>query len=226
MIHTPGVGKIALVIPTRVTSLAGVVALAALTVGVGAAEPARASSRSSGIHKIKHVIVIMQENRSFDCYFGTYPKADGFPTKGGKLSPCVPDAKTGSCDKPFLDHADRNGGGPHGEIERHRRHQRRQDGRLRQPGDQHAARVLTTRRTPRAAATDTPDVMGYHDGGDIPNYWAYADDFVLQDHMFEPNASWSLPAHLYQVSEWSASCTQHDNPSSCTNALQGPGLAA
>jgi phospholipase C len=41
--------------------------------------------------------------------------------------------------------------------------------------------------------------------------------------MFEPNASWSLPEHLFQVSEWSARCTQHDNPSSCTNALQDPG---
>jgi phospholipase C len=30
-----------------------------------------------GIHKIKHVIVVMQENRSFDEYFGTYPGADG-----------------------------------------------------------------------------------------------------------------------------------------------------
>ena len=25
----------------------------------------------SGIHKIKHVIIVMQENRSFDSYFGT-----------------------------------------------------------------------------------------------------------------------------------------------------------
>ncbi len=41
--------------------------------------------------------------------------------------------------------------------------------------------------------------------------------------MFEPNASWSLPAHLFLVSEWSADCTQHGNPASCTNALQRPG---
>ena len=33
----------------------------------------------TGIHKIKHVVVIMQENRSFDSYFGTYPGADGIP---------------------------------------------------------------------------------------------------------------------------------------------------
>ena len=37
--------------------------------------------------------------------------------------------------------------------------------------------------------------------------------------MFEPNASWSLPEHLFQVSEWSATCTQHNVPASCTNSL-------
>ena len=28
-----------------------------------------------------------------------------------------------------------------------------------------------------------PDVMGYKDAREIPNYWAYAKHFVLQDHM-------------------------------------------
>jgi phospholipase C len=62
--------------------------------------------------------------------------------------------------------------------------------------------------------------MGYHVESDIPNYWTYAKDFVLQDKMFQPNASWSLPSHLFLVSEWSAYCTEQDNPSSCVNALQ------
>jgi phospholipase C len=73
----------------------------------------------------------------------------------------------------------------------------------------------------RSRVGDGGDVMGYHTQSDIPNYWAYAHDFVLQDHMFEPNASWSLPAHLFEVSEWSARCANHD-PSSCKNALQFP----
>src|SRR5207245_2485897 len=60
----------------------------------------------------------------------------------------------------------------------------------------------------------------YHTPSDIPNYWAYANNFVLQDHMFEPNASWSLPAHLFMVSEWAAYCTQENNPSSCVNGTQ------
>jgi phospholipase C len=63
--------------------------------------------------------------------------------------------------------------------------------------------------------------MGYHDAREIPNYWDYAKNFVLNDHMFEPVASWSLPAHLYMVSAWSALCTSSD-PTSCTNQIVGP----
>ena len=48
--------------------------------------------------------------------------------------------------------------------------------------------------------------MGYHTAAEIPNYWTYAQDFVLKDHMFEPVKSWSLPDHLYLVSAWSAKC--------------------
>ena len=46
---------------------------------------------SLDIHKIKHVIIIMQENRSFDTYFGTYPGAHGIPQKHGQFTVCVPD---------------------------------------------------------------------------------------------------------------------------------------
>src|SRR5207248_6675978 len=64
-----------------------------------------------GIRKIKHVVIVMQENRSFDHYFGTYPGADGFPT-----GVCVPDPVNGGCVKPFHDANDLNYGGPHGQA--------------------------------------------------------------------------------------------------------------
>src|SRR5204863_4243845 len=40
----------------------------------------------------------------------------------------------------------------------------------------------------------------------IPNYWAYAHHFVLQDHFFASASTWSLPSHLEMVSGWSALC--------------------
>jgi phospholipase C len=59
--------------------------------------------------------------------------------------------------------------------------------------------------------------MGYHTAAEIPNYWKYAQDFVLQDHMFQSDLSWSLPSHLYMVSGWSAACTKPHDPMSCAN---------
>ena len=176
-----------------------------------------------GIHKIQHIVVIMQENRSFDSYFGTYPGADGIPMKHGVPTACVRDQPGRPCMKPFVDHADANIGGPHGHsaalkdidggrmdgFVRVRRHIK---GPCTDPNDPNCV--------PAGAAID---VMGYHTGTDIPNYWTYAQDFVLQDHMFEPDSSWSLPAHLFMVSAWSADCTRHNDPSSCTNAVQTPG---
>src|SRR5579862_4355035 len=49
-----------------------------------AAPAAVLAATPTGIHKIQHVIVIMQENRSFDSYFGTFPGADGIPMANGK----------------------------------------------------------------------------------------------------------------------------------------------
>ena len=34
--------------------------------------------------------------------------------------------------------------------------------------------------------------MGYHTAAEIPNYWKYARDFVLDDHMFEAVESWGV----------------------------------
>jgi phospholipase C len=197
------------------------VALCGLWLGTPGAG-ASSTSTAVGIHKIKHVVVIMQENRSFDSYFGTFPGAAGLRTKNGAAVACVPDMQAGTCMRPYADHSDVNGGGPHGagnataDIN---------GGQMNGFVDQALAAKKHCRdaRNPACANSTTPDVMGYHTGSDLPNYWTYAKDFVLQDHMFEPNASWSLPAHLFQVSEWSARCTQHDNPASCVNALQNPG---
>jgi len=76
---------------------------------------APAAMAASGIHKIKHVVVIMQENRSFDSYFGTYPGADGIPGLAGHPGkvPCVPDPARHRCQRPYHDHQDSSAGGPH-----------------------------------------------------------------------------------------------------------------
>jgi phospholipase C len=209
----------------RVGALITVAIVAALLAsqwrGAGVAHPASLS----GIHKIQHVVVIMQENRSFDSFFGTFPGADGIPMKNGVPTVCVPNPKR-ACVRPYPDHYNRNVGGPHGmESAAGDVNGGKMNGFIRQFRDAATGcKVVQNPACANVVAKIVPggDVMGYHTQSDLPNYWTYAHDFVLQDHMFEPNASWSLPAHLFQVSEWSAYCTKHNEPFSCHNALQSP----
>jgi len=170
----------------------------------------------AGIHKIRHVVMIIQENRSFDSYFGTFPGADGIPARNGHFTVCLPDPRRHRCDRPFHDPSPVNGGGEHdapaavADIDGGR-----MDGFVRE----------SERRIGRGCGgfigvcqpSSPSDVMGYHDAREIANYWTYAQDFVLDDHMFESNASWSLPAHLFEVSEWSARCRVRGDPFSCRN---------
>ena len=39
----------------------------------------------------------------------------------------------------------------------------------------------------------------YHDRSSLPNYWAYADRFVLADHFFTSMYGPTFPEHLYAV---------------------------
>jgi phospholipase C len=185
---------------------------------------ARAGAAEEGIHKIQHVVVIMQENRSFDQYFGTYPGANGIPAHV-----CVPDPILGGCRRPYHDPNLLNAGGPHGggsavtDI----------DGGKMDGFVETAEKALTCESTNPGCSpcigkdADTiqakakcVDVMSYHDAREIPNYWEYAKHFVLQDNMFSPVASWSLPAHLFMVSGWSAVCPHGDtNPLDCAGSL-------
>jgi phospholipase C len=181
----------------------------------------------SGIHKIRHVVIIMQENRSFDSFFGTYLGADGIPAKNGQFTVCVPDPRTKSCDKPYHDPSLVNGGAGHNlsdgiaDIDGGK-----MDGFVKSAENASTRGCSsTTPPTPVCLPGNPPDVMGYHDAREIPNYWTYANDFVLQDHMFEPVDSWSLPSHLYLISGWSAHCTS-TNPGSCINDPEQGGAAA
>ncbi len=204
---------------------AGIAALVLSLFACGTSAPSAhtvpSSAARTGLQKIQHVVVIMQENRSFDEYFGLFPGADGLPRQGGQFTVCVPNPASGSCVKPFHDGNDKNAGGPHGQANATNDIDGgKMDGFIAQA--EAGKKACANQFDPACTNGDKTDVMGYKDARDIPNYWAYAENFVLQDRMFQPNASWSLPEHLYMVSEWSAKCSTAGDPMSCVNALQNP----
>jgi phospholipase C len=190
-------------------------------VGLWLLVPSGASAAPEGIHKIQHVVVIMQENRSFDSYFGTYPGASGIPA-----GVCVPDPLHGGCVAAFHDPDNQNYGGPHG----HEAFTGDLDGGKMDGFVGEAEKGLKCSSTEpgcspcteQASSGQCVDSMGYHDAREIPNYWTYAQNFVLQDDLFEPNSSWSWPEHLFMVSAWSAKCSNWSEPLSCESEVEGP----
>jgi phospholipase C len=195
----------------------GVVSLcAAIACTATAEQPVPAGPSPEGIFKLDHLIFIVQENRSFDHYFGTYPGADGIPIKpNGSFGVCVPNVFLhGRCATPYVSRRVWQSGGPHA-----RRHaiidvdHGRMDGFIAAMGTPRPCWTPTS--GPCAGPDGQPDVMSTLTRRTLPNYWAYADHFVLEDRMFAPSDSWTLPSHLFLVSAWSARCPDTTDAMSC-----------
>ncbi|MGZ5352592.1 MAG: alkaline phosphatase family protein [Actinomycetota bacterium] len=190
-----------------------------------AAAPAGAGTRLEQAQEhIEHLIFIVQENRSFDHYFGTFPGAEGFPMRDGRPAVCIPDPVLGRCVRPYHTDSQLQDGGPH--AQRHSRadvNGGRMDGFVRTVVES-PIHCADHRDDPACARSlgpqGQPDVMSYMTKREIPNYWTYAKNFVLQDHMFAPADSWTLPAHLFLVSAWAARCEDPRDPMSCSSNLE------
>lgn len=138
--------------------------------------PSPSKNAPPGIAKIHHIIWIIQENRSFDNYFGTFPGADGIPA--GTCLPTRPGSK--SCVEPF-----------------HMTQSPRCD--LHHNWNVAHAAYDHGLMNGFVWAEGTRYTMGYLNQQDIPNYWAYAHHYVLADHFFSSLIGPSLPNHVYTV---------------------------
>jgi phospholipase C len=145
---------------------------------------------SSSTTPIQHLVLIMQENHTFDNYFGTFPGANGIPA-----GTCVPVSLTNpsqGCVAPYLttnaipddiahvaktSNCDVNGGLMNGFVQ----------------------------------CEGSNETMSYYDASVIPNYWQYAQQYALLDNFFSETAGWSLPNH------WELVASQY--PASVDNGL-------
>jgi phospholipase C len=194
----------------------------AAAAGTGAPSAGRGTP---GLEKLDHLIFVVQENRSFDHYFGTFPGADGIEFRAdGKPKACVPDPVLDHCSRPYSDRNQIQEGGPHDHLAAVtdiaggamngfvRSALRRNSSCASRRYDDDCRRFLGPRLQ--------PDVLSYHTRRDIQNYWAYARQFQLEDRMFAPTDSWTLPAHLFLVSAWSAFCPDPSDPMSCRSNIE------
>jgi phospholipase C len=129
-------------------------------------------SGSGSIESIKHIVIACQENRTFDTYFGFYPKAGSFGVpagysqpdgKGGKVTPHkfhIYDTKDIAHDWQTI-HREWNNG--------------KMDGFY---------------------TTDGPSALGYYERSDLPYYYGLADSFTLCGNYFCYQLGPTLPNRI------------------------------
>src|SRR5215472_5670502 len=133
-------------------------------------------ARRRGMHKIKHIVFIVKENRTFDNYFGTFPGADG-ATSGtistGAVIPLghAPDVTPHDIDHSYQAAVTAIDGGAMDKFD-----------------------LI-------AGGNVKGDLLSYtqYTEADLPNYFAYARHFVLADAFFSSLKRPSFPNHLYTV---------------------------
>jgi phospholipase C len=160
----------------RSVSFAAIVLLVASLLVVSAVpRPANAAATA---FPIKHIIVMVQENHTFDNYFGTYPGVNGLsnasamPTSVGGNSTVKPYLVTSQALTKNLNNSWTSA------------HEAYDNGKM--------DGFIT--------AQDGSNVtMGYYDYHLIPYYWDYASQFVLMDNFFTSVMGPSLPNHIYLV---------------------------
>src|SRR5215467_9543873 len=132
--------------------------------------------RHHDVDRIKHIVFIVKENRTFDNYFGTFPGADGATT--GRLSTGqvitlgqAPDVTPHDIDHSYQAAVTAIDGGAMDKFD-----------------------LI-------AGGNVKGDLLSYtqYTEADLPNYFAYARHFVLADAFFSSLKGPSFPNHLYTV---------------------------
>lgn len=152
------------------------------TSSVGSVSASQSESGTST--PIEHLIFVMQQNHTFDNYFGTYPGANGIPA-----NTCIPvslsKVQTAACVAPFnigtypitdLSHSEETFSAQY------------QNGKM--TGFVDALVKLNQ---------DAKLTMGYFDDRDIPFYWNLADQFVLFDNYYSSAHTGSIMNRMFSI---------------------------
>ena len=152
----------------------------------GLAAPAASAAPASGTPTtpIKHFVYMLQGDRSFDNYFGTYPGAEGIPA--GTCQKRVVTGPATDCVEPFPLHGKAVQALGAGTVELNNQYD---EGRM----DGFVAAYQNQGR-------DGAAVMGYYDQRDLPTYWGLADRYTLFDHFFSSTRAGPRVNRSYWIS--------------------------
>jgi phospholipase C len=202
------------------TAVVGSALALSLPVAASAVQPAPATGSTAT--PIKHLVVIFQENVSFDHYFGTYPNAtntSGQPFQAAHGTPKVnnladtkgvggvgtlltnnpnKDAANNQVNPARLDPATVNGILTCDQDHDYNDEQKAFDGGKM---DKFITTVGTASgKSPTGQPCSADDVMNYYDGNTVTAMWNYAQQFAMSDNYFGATFGPSAPGAINLVS--------------------------
>jgi len=211
-------------VPRRVYAVAAAVATAALGV-VGATSVAAAvggSHQSGTATPIKHLVIIFQENVSFDHYFGTYPKAantSGQRFHAARRTPQVNNLAdtpgAGGTGTLLTNNPNKDAGGNQvnprrldpaniGDVLTCDQNHGYSAEQQAFDGGKMDKFITTVGTGSGTSAVGQPckasDVMNYYDGNTVTGFWNYAQHFAMNDNSFGTNFGPSSPGALNLIS--------------------------
>ncbi|HEV2592482.1 MAG TPA: alkaline phosphatase family protein [Gaiellaceae bacterium] len=211
--------------------LAGFAALALASVVA-----ANAGSKSATKTPIKHVVVIFQENVSFDHYFATYPKAAN--TDGETFTPLADTPKVNGLSGSLLT-ANPNAANPQrlastvaGQLTCDQDHNYNDEQRSFDGGktDKFVETVGNANGvSPTGAPCDAKTVMDYYDGNTVTALWNYAQHFAMSDNSYGTTFGPSSPGAISLVAGDTGNVdTAHEanNPSIASSTSPNADLTA
>jgi phospholipase C len=157
---------------------------------------------------IKHFLFLLQGDRSFDNYFGTYPGADGLAN-----ATCQQQApgKSGGCIKPLSLHGETVPplGATPAVIEK-----QYDGGKM-----DHFVSAM------QAVGLDGIKAMGYYDQRDLPAYWRAASEYVLFDRFFSATRAGVQSNRQYWVAGTDTTASGNSQPLTIFDRLQAAGIS-
>ncbi len=133
---------------------------------------ALAADGGNGDPQIQHIVVIFQENVSFDHYFGTYPNATN--PAGEPAFNARPDTPSVNGFSPALLDSNPNGANP--------------------------MRLDRNQALTGGSCSDKTLVMDYFDGNTVTAMWHYAQHFAMSDNFYDTTYGLSTPGALNLIS--------------------------
>lgn len=177
--------------------------------------PAQVVVRSSTTTPIKHVVVIFDENISFDHYFGTYPVATNPP--GEPQFHAAPSTPTvNGLSGALLTH-NPNGVNPQ-RLDRSQEVTADMDHSYQ--AEQAAYDAGQVDKFVSSTGHGNPLVMDYYDGNTVTGLWNYAQHYAMNDNSFGTVMGPTLPGHLNLISGETAGVTIYSSNSTTGKAVQ------